>query len=435
MNILKLEDLYQPIGNLMSHPHYLPPSPGEPKYSTYGANLGDLNQIKALSNHNNGNKMEISGAGGDLNPNIGKLKAGAETLERYCNAFYNENQFIWATANELGNDAMDLDKVPLFSEKEVNNQMGPFVKPDKNQKIRWVRGVSLTNDQIVWIPAVMVYLFIPYQSPAEAFHLPISTGTATHTSYEQATVNGINEVIERDAISLTWLQKISWPKLTIDLDRLPSWAMDFYEESEKNEHFKTIYLDATTDIGIPTIYSVQFTPHNPKIATVVMCTTALDPLEAFTKITREGASVRLALQNLDSKKTDINDFVDVFDGAQYMGGPDKIKEFDFLSSSSQSSELLNMPNLKHDTTKQDLDFLIKKLKDKNMEVFVVDLTTDESLRCGFRTVKVIIPELQPLSFVYRAKYLAHPRLYEAPKNMGFKVKTEDEINSNPMPFA
>jgi len=50
-------------------------------------------------------------------------------------------------------------------------------------------------------------------------------------------------------------------------------------------------------------------------------------------------------------------------------------------------------------------------------------------------VRVIIPGLQPLSFHYRARYLGHPRLYEAPALMGYPVLREEDLNGWPQPFA
>jgi ribosomal protein S12 methylthiotransferase accessory factor len=70
-----------------------------------------------------------------------------------------------------------------------------------------------------------------------------------------------------------------------------------------------------------------------------------------------------------------------------------------------------------------------------MEAFVVDLSTDEALRCGVRIVRVLIPALQPLSFNYRARYLGHPRLYDAPMQMGHPVHQEEQLNHWPQPFS
>lgn len=84
---------------------------------------------------------------------------------------------------------------------------------------------------------------------------------------------------------------------------------------------------------------------------------------------------------------------------------------------------------------QDLAFLVQRLKQAGCDVIAVECTTDEAHDVGFRVVRVIIPQLMPLSFTHRARYLAHPRLYEAPARMGLPVHGEADINPNPQPFA
>jgi ribosomal protein S12 methylthiotransferase accessory factor len=50
-------------------------------------------------------------------------------------------------------------------------------------------------------------------------------------------------------------------------------------------------------------------------------------------------------------------------------------------------------------------------------------------------VRAIIPGLQPLTFHHRARFLGHPRLYEAPVRMGYPARLEAELNAWPQPFA
>jgi ribosomal protein S12 methylthiotransferase accessory factor len=57
-------------------------------------------------------------------------------------------------------------------------------------------------------------------SPSEMFYYPISTGCASHVSLERALLGAILEVVERDAISIIWLQKLVLPR--IEVDDLPS---------------------------------------------------------------------------------------------------------------------------------------------------------------------------------------------------------------------
>ena len=70
-----------------------------------------------------------------------------------------------------------------------------------------------------------------------------------------------------------------------------------------------------------------------------------------------------------------------------------------------------------------------------MEVYAVDITTDEGARSGFTSVKVLVPELIPLSFVHSTRYLGTSRLYGLPEHFGRDALPEKEINPWPQPFA
>ena len=79
--------------------------------------------------------------------------------------------------------------------------------------------------------------------------------------------------------------------------------------------------------------------------------------------------------------------------------------------------------------------VLERFRRKGLDVYVVDLSTDEALRSGVRVVRVLVPGLQPFSFQYRAQYKGHRRLYDAPKEMGYPVHDEDQLNTWPQPFA
>lgn len=430
-----MELLSQPLSGLITTPMKLPQSPGDPRYEIYTSSLGDLNSIRLFKNRNYGNPMKLDGSGGDTLAERSRVKAMAEAIERYSSCVYTNDQFIYASANELGEDALDLDKIPILSEAEYAHPKCPITRPDKNKRIRWVKGMSLTRKKEVYIPAVMVYLYIPYVNEDEQFWLPISTGCAIHNNYDKAIVNAINEVVERDAISLTWLNKLELPKLDVNSNNLPDWCLDYYERTKNQPFINTYYFDATTDIGIPSIYSLQVSKYNEKMTSIVMCTTELDPLVAFSKITREGASVRIALQNNENGQKDLNKFYDVTDGALYMGHASKASSFNFLKESKNISKFSSMKDLSTGSDQGDLKKIVSLLEEKDHEIFTIDITSDEAERVGLKAVRAIIPSLQPLSFAYRAQWKGTKRLYQAPDNMGYKRRQEYQLNKEPQPFA
>jgi ribosomal protein S12 methylthiotransferase accessory factor len=432
----KLDKLVQPVGGLFKQVFDLTTHPGEPAFPVFSAALGDVrHSIDSVARYwvSKTRTEAIDGAGGGLNAKEARIRALAEGLERYSTCFYDERQFIWASANELGAEALDLDSLPRLSDTEYAHPKSFLVKPDKTVAMRWVRGVSLLDGRAVWVPAVLVYLKIPYMSRGEQICLPISTGCAAHTSFEQALSGAICEVMERDAISLVWLQKMQLPQ--IELKMLNPELESYFEINNRSSGIKQLFFDATTDLGIPTIYCLQFSPHNDRLATLVACNTDLNPVRSVGKILRELASSRIGLQVERQSVANWDDFLDVFDGAVFMGKPEQLPAYDFLVNTPHHRQLEDLPNLATGDPTQDLQLLLARLRAHKLEAFAVDLTTDEALRVGMRVVRVIIPGLQPLSFSYRARFLGHPRLYDAPARMGYRVHPEAEINIWPQPFA
>src|SRR5262249_52574232 len=155
----------------------------------------------------------------------------------------------------------DLDTVPRCSEIELAHPRCPVVAPSKRAPIRWVRGVSLLDGRPAWVPAAMVFMKLAPLCATERFTLQISTGCAAHVSIDRVLVSGLSEVIERDAISLVWLQQLPLPR--IELDDVPAW-LDAYlaREARQAGGVETAFFDATTDLGVPTVYGVQRATHN-----------------------------------------------------------------------------------------------------------------------------------------------------------------------------
>lgn len=432
---MKLFHVVQPSGGLISRTGSLPVYPGEPHVFVQMAQMGDLAQVVPTipgTFRGSSTTGQLDGAGGGLEQEDARIRAVAEAVERYASCVYSPEQFIWATAEELGPEALDLETLPRCSEAELAHPKCPITAPRKDLPIRWVRGISLTSGRQTWIPAVMVYLHIPPKSPGERFWLPISTGCAAHITLEQALISAICEVVERDAISLVWYQQLAVPR--IEFDQLPPETEALVKRLNRSD-VQQLFFDATTDMGIPTVYSVQLSPHHPKLAAMVMCSTDLDPGRSIGKVIRESASSRLAMQVPRQHAADLDDFLDLVDGAIYMGQHEHLHAYDFLIQSPTSRRFSNMPVLESGDPAQDLAFLIRHLAAKGCELYAVDLTTDEALCAGLRIVRVVIPQLMPLSFAYRARYLGHPRLWQAPAAMGYPVRSEAEINPWPQPFA
>jgi ribosomal protein S12 methylthiotransferase accessory factor len=379
----------------------------------------------------------LSGSGTAVHEEDTWVPALAEALERYCATVYSEDQFIWASANELRARAIDQDSFPVCSERELQNPACQLRRPSKEEKIRWVQGLSLSDGSLVYLPLVSIYITHP-AAKAERFVNAISTGCAAHTSYETAILSAILEVIERDALSIAWLQKLQLPR--IDLEDPIAALGELWERYQcSSKAIQVTFFDATTDLGVPTIYGLRVSSLDKQLHTVVACSSSLDPATACRKVMLELAACSAWLRRVGPVPDNEEDFNQLYHGASYMAREQQANAFDFLLDGPTRVPLAhvaaNSPALSTHDSRTALAKVLAHLTTLGHSIYAADLSTDEALRADMRVVRVIIPSLMPFSWVQRARFLGHPRLYDAPRAMGFPVRDEPEINPWPQPFG
>jgi ribosomal protein S12 methylthiotransferase accessory factor len=431
LNLIQLRD------GIFRHVSYVYALGDEPRFVAQILDVGDTSVVQRDLSKVSGQRlyrkpMQTFGTG--IHETDTLMPALGEAFERYSTAVYNSDQFLFASAEDLGGDALDLDKIPRLSKTELLHPRCPLLEPTKKLPIRWVRGISLLDGRLIYLPASMVYLYAGIAAPAERINIPITTGCAAHTSLKQALLGAICEVVERDAISLTWLQKLPLPR--IDVDCIPpqlASAWGRYEQSCKDLEY--LFFDATLDVGIPTIYALSIARANRQATTVVACATALNAPEALAKVIRDLFQIRVAFRKPRSVPASWDEFTDFFHGAAYMSRAEHSGAFDFLLRQNQRRPLSEITPIGNENVTQSLPAVLSLFRRRGMDVYAVDLSTDEAIRAGIWAVRVIIPALQPLGFYYRARYLGHSRLYEAPERMGFPVHSEEHLNHWPQPFA
>lgn len=364
-------------------------------------------------------------------PSLARLTAIAEAAERYAAGDFLKEERVHATPAELDGPVLDPARYPRCSAAEYADPRCPVVPFDPGAAIRWVRGLELTSGEPMWVPAVMATYRLHDPAPAERFNYRISTGYSVHTDPVEALVGGICEVIERDAVALTWLQRLALPLVGAEvgsenLDYLMGWA---------ERHFIRVHrFDATTDLGVPTVYCLLVADHDDRARNIVACATGRTMSGAAEKALIEGILVRGLYHASGEAEDDVAKFTTVEDGARYMGKPEHAEAFDFLTDGATDRPRSRREALPDDPAAM-LDHLVGLFRDRGTQVVVVDRTPQELADAGLTCVSVVIPDLQPMSLLPLAQFRAHPRLYDAPARMGHPVLSEEEQNTWPQPFA
>jgi ribosomal protein S12 methylthiotransferase accessory factor len=412
------------------------PRVGDAAFSIWTSSLGNVAMTFPHLSVANDPEAVLGGSGVDVDNRTAWLCAVVEGAERYANCVHSPEDFVVATAADLGDSAMDLDRLPRCSDREYADPKCPLVKPERNLPLRWARGYSLIDRCERFVPAILTHLFLT-PMPGERITIPISTGVAAHTSLAAALVSAICEVIERDAISLTWLARLRLPEIDLPETLPPQIARSRpkLERSSIRHHL----FDASTDLGIPTVFSVEDCRDSQTAELLVDCATSFDAAACCAKTMRESAAVRFMMRPTRNLPADVADFTSLFHGATYFARGGHRVAFDFLLAQPPRRTLADVQALSRVDPEADseskLRLLVERLRALGMDAVAVDLTTDEIRQAGLFVVRVVIPDLMPMSPVYRARFLGTPRLYEYPERAGFGVLSESDINPEPMPFA
>ncbi|MBT0722431.1 hypothetical protein HGT70_14225 [Rosenbergiella collisarenosi] len=411
-----------------------------PRFHSVIAGTGFLSlaysHIADLAGNTKGH-AELTGCGADESLDMALLRSVAEAAERYATCVYDKRDVRIATFNDMAIQGIRAEDIPRCSDEEYANPRC-FIRPiDEQAPLRWVAGYSLTRRETCWVPLMMTHLFArPW--PSEHFWLPISTGVAAHVDLAQAAVSAICEVIERDAIALTWLLQMEHPAVVTD-DAIPQ------EHAEKVRRLRNSCLEnrvfnATLDTGVPTLYSVQLRAGSERAAQFVNCSTHFDPWVSYGKLIRESAVGRTILEHNLPIPDDIQDFIELEHGAIFMGRREHRSAFDFLLSPEkrgvgETQTLTALARGMPSDPALQLRYLTNHFTKLGMDIVMVDMTTDELRDAGLHVVRAVIPGLMPMSACHTARYLGHTRLHNVKRELEARTGNLRTINPYPQPFA
>lgn len=381
------------------------------------------------------------GSAASLDPNRAIMKAVGESVERYCSAQYDEDEFRFATYEELGADAVPPQNFALFSEKQHTETDFPFSLMNELTPLRWVQGFSLSHEKPVWVPAAFVYVPYEFDKPMEPpVQNPISTGLACAPNLVSAIYKGILEVIERDAFMITWHNRISPPRLDLGSSKDP-----FVQRLLKALKGVPVRYHAcllTLDINVPIIMVVLTSTTDRPPYSVMGIGIDLDPNRAVILALEEAYLGYVGMNRYAKEKTDFkpepgyrNVKTPIQHGFAHAVWRELRESIAFLFTSDKELSIQDLPNGSSGSMVANVNTLVNLLHGKGLEAVVVDLTTPDINEVGFKVVRAVVPGLQPLDVSHAYRYLGGKRLYEVPSQMGLLNHPMAEEDLNPYPHV
>ena len=394
-----------------------------------------------------------------VNEESARAAAIAECIERYCGNWIDETTIVEASFRELiadGEHAIDPERLTLHSPEQHAATGFPFVPFTRELRVNWVRGVCLTCDRPAWIPASLVHVnwYVGPHSADPPTNYAMFSGIAAGATWDAALASGLEEVIERDATMIWWLNAHRLPavRLTADLEALWDGV-----PAELGQRAWLIHLD--NEFDVPVMAGVV---ENVRDGLLTIGFAARpDPMEAGLKAWAEA----LALQEtarwmqdptgwfwrsgelidtgglkaprddrryLDEYRSDFHDVDTLMSQLQVHLDPRAQEQVRPWVDVAPRRPLSSLPRLPVRTAAA----YRARLEERGFEVFAVDLTTPDVATTDLRVARVVVPGLVP-NLPAAFPPLGGRRVREAAVTLGWRDRPleEGEVNLLPLPHA
>ncbi len=339
------------------------------------------------------------GWGKGVNVSEAILSAVGEAVERYSAASPEPTQIVWACPSELAGEFLDPRSYGLYSESQYRRKDFPFARFDPTIQHPWVLGRWLNNDGPVWIPAVMVFLWMRAQ-PEHQICQGTSNGLAAGRDLDDAALRATLELVERDALLAAWVT--ATPGQRIELDHsLHSQLREVLNTIESYGAAIEAYLLPTAVCG-SVVMCLAFGDGVQYPGVTIGLAADPDPLSAVRKAILElgqtGPHLRRMLRSGFPVPEDPSAVQEMLQHAAYYFPAERACEFDRLRSSRAPVHLCELAKNGCSYTLRDV---ASRLTVAGIRVAVVDVTSPDVSSGPFRVVRTVSPDLQDISYGYQ----------------------------------
>ncbi|MBI1999077.1 MAG: YcaO-like family protein [Parcubacteria group bacterium] len=391
-------------------------------------------------------QLGYSGAGLDIfDRNKTFLPALGEAVERWAlNTVPAQKTLKRSSFGALGDAALDIFSFAGFSDEQRRKGHPRFhLSFTKDTPFAWTRGFSLTQKKPLWLPLQLVSLKYAHDLPAPQKEEPllapiISTGAAAGPDLASAILNGILEVIERDAFMVYWLNSLAPER--IDIATIPDERFKKMRTIAERYNLEAYLMDLRTDTPVHTLCAVLLDRTGIGPGVVLSSATSADFKEAAYKSLSNALTARAARRKLYDIYRDI--VPEKAEDLRYRSRlvfwcmPEHISRIEFfLAGAVKTYDELTWahPFRTHGTPHRDLTHLMQFFFKEKYEVAYAEILPEAlKRRTGMCVVSVKIPAFQPVYLDESLPAFSGARLREVPSKIG--RKPAERVNTFPHPF-
>ncbi|MFN8075609.1 MAG: TOMM precursor leader peptide-binding protein [Kineosporiaceae bacterium] len=381
-----------------------------------------LDQLRAGLRAENGGKGVTA-----LDAEVGAL---CEAVERHSGTARGDEPRVRARMSDLGADAVHPDSCRLLDPRQIaarsgwNAEHGDFSQVGAAfdpQRLRdWTPVWSLSAGRHRWLPTSMLY-FGAGEDGEEL--VADSNGCAAGSSLEDAVLQGLLELVERDAVALWWYNRTAQPG--VDLDSFADRWLGRVHAEYAAMHRDLWVLDLTSDLGVPVMAAISRRTDKPAQDVMFGFGAHLDPAVALRRAVTELNQMMPPLVGVP-----VGDVT----GAGYgCDDPEAlawwrtatVESCGWLAPSAAPAR--TRASYAHEPTADLLEEVTRvrtAVEAAGLEVLVLDQTRPE---LGLPVVRVIVPGLRP----FWARF-APGRLFDVPVALGRLAEATPYEQLNPV---
>jgi ribosomal protein S12 methylthiotransferase accessory factor len=356
-----------------------------------------------------------------------RASALGEAVERHSCVFQGDEPHIRASYTDIAAEAIAPNEIMLFSdaqyrERDAWNSRESVTTPvpipfEPDVAIDWSPVWSLTGNVRRYIPTMLLYYRYPTPED-QLFGWADSNGSAAGASVEEALLQGLLELVERDATAIWWYNRLERP--AVDLETLDSPYCRELQAAYRSLNREFWVLDITSDLGIPTFAAITRELNASRENILPGLASHIDPQIALMRSLSEMNQMVAAYQTFaGAEDTVAAEFRSWLKNAT-------VANQTYLYPSGESIQLSDVGSSRQADLLEDILYCQRTLEARGLEVLMLDQTRPD---IEMPVVKVLAPGLRH----FWARF-APGRLYDVPLAMGWIAQVNQEAQLNPIPF-
>lgn len=369
------------------------------------------------------------GYGRSFNFLTAKHIASLEAVERFASEFYSysfDKNTKFLSYNEISNKfaTLPLDEIALEEGSQLTN----------DSKLYWTLAQDIRNGSEIYVPEDLVYYG---NNPSREGYIrqmnDSSNGVALGSTYTEAMICALLELIERHSFLMTWYGNVPGRRI----ENYKNYLSDKEKSVIKRVEVKGARINLFEISVFEDVYVVWGLITNNKegasISTYTSAGAGFSVDEAVRAALMEVSVGYLVQENYHEEVPEIPENITTIDDhIDYYANPSNTFEFDFVKKFEKFTDRGNSLLSKCHSQEEILNHLLSvTLKDYKRIIFA-NLTSKEMADNKLFVVKAIIPEFLPMTFGSVNLRISLPNINKSRKllNLGSIY----QVNRRPHPF-